>query len=180
MALTFDPVTLPFRLDEWGTIRGLPLCVAVLVWHPDGGHLATVTRKEDGSKVCLPGGKCDYRDFGMMGRCPATQDILRRAAARELREETGLDVPTQAFAFLWGTSDYADGKKFTATMWAMPGDHLTRDIKGEPGTEALWLTPACLASGPEDYLTKYPKAGAFPDYYRKLFTAIGVRSDGAW
>ena len=182
-AVTYNPMTLPTFMEDWGTLGGKNVCVAVLLWHPYGGSLATVTRKDDGNKACLPGGKCDTRDYAARGRCPRTREVLAAAAARELCEETGVDRAMDSFAFLWGTSDYGDGTKFTATMWAMPRDDATFEqtvnLKGEEGTRAMWLTPAALVVDthvrPDGHCI-YPASGAFPDYYRKLFDAIGVRS----
>jgi len=47
------------------------LCVNTLIWHPDrGGRVLLVSRKDDRTKFCLPGGKVDPADWGERGLPP--------------------------------------------------------------------------------------------------------------
>lgn len=66
----------------------IPVCVCVVVLD-DEGNVATSARRHDHNAWGLPGGKLDPVDGD-----PTTdlQNTLLRAALRELREETGLQV----------------------------------------------------------------------------------------
>jgi 8-oxo-dGTP pyrophosphatase MutT (NUDIX family) len=68
-----------------------PICVAVVVWN-DKGHIATSARRHDHNSWGLPGGKVEPQDGDADDLKNELELVLRRAAIRELHEETGLIV----------------------------------------------------------------------------------------
>lgn len=75
----------------------IPVCVCVVALDADG-NVATSARRHDHNAWGLPGGKLDPEDGDPVTDLQAT---LLRAAQRELREETGLQVDISDLAPLY-------------------------------------------------------------------------------
>jgi 8-oxo-dGTP pyrophosphatase MutT (NUDIX family) len=122
----------------------LPQAAVVLVWRPDGTILG-VSRPDDPTAFTLPGGHVDE------GEDPAA------AAARELREETGVELSELVQVF----QGVSDGTLCTAFEGkAVPLEEFApRD--GEKGI-VKWCTPRELLDGP------------FGEYNRLLFLRTGI------
>jgi len=134
--------------DRNGVLRLVEECVAVLTWSPDGRLLA-VSRHDDWTKFTLPGGKVDEKD-----RVGSRLETLRRAARRELLEETGLYASELEPVF----ADYDVGRHFTTTFWA---NQVLGEISTEEPHAVRWAPPSVILRGP------------FGGFYQRMFTAIG-------
>jgi ADP-ribose pyrophosphatase YjhB (NUDIX family) len=138
--------------DRYGNLRLVEECVAVLAWAP-GGRLLAVSRHDDWSKYTLPGGKVDEKD-----RVADRLETLRRAARRELVEETGLDTDVLEPVF----ADYDVGRHYSTVFWApRPFGEIRTD---EPHV-VRWVPPSVILAGP------------FGGFYQRMFATLG-RSDG--
>lgn len=125
------------------------------------GLILSVSRKGDGTKYGLPGGKTEGSEL------PFT------AAIRETLEETGVKVNYGMFVFQRvEPATKPDGEDFYAYCF------YATEWEGEPknleGTEVKWLTPAELTS---------PEHGAFHDYntktleaFRKLYPRVELKN----
>lgn len=94
--------------------RGWNLVVAVHYFNPEKpGDLVIVSRKEDRTKFCTPGGKVDPCDWDGLEMIEGNAEVAcRRAAAREAREEAGLliDDPERDLERVLGTPCFGDGR----------------------------------------------------------------------
>lgn len=148
--------------------------VNILLWNGEK-ELLVVSRKEDSTKFCLPGGKVDLNDFDDYYRARyykfydlPTPDlsVLRRAASRELKEETGVYVrpddlqPVFTQKHIWRDTEYE-----CTCFWAMC-KMLPEVTAVEPDTWVGWR--------PWGQLTQEDK-NPFYEYMIPLFKAIGVR-----
>lgn len=134
-------------------------CVTVLVTDRQGRVLC-VSRPWTTDKFTLPGGHVDPEDY--VG-CSRHEDGLRRAAVRELREETGITAsPDSLVRVFSGLDGHRVGRKRRnwVTAFAAP------EWSGRPWTiEPLvikWANPALVMRGPHG------------DYCTRLFRALGV------
>ena len=129
----------------------------MLTWCPKGKLLA-VSRHDDWTKFTLPGGKVDAKD-----RVGSRLETLRRAARRELNEETGLDADVLEPVF----ADYDHGEReapharqhphYTTVLWAAecPGSIWTT----EPHV-VQWASPSVILDGP------------FGPFYARMFASL--------
>lgn len=119
----------------------MPRTVAVLVFRQEDGKVLGVSRKNDVSKFSLPGGHVE---------CGETDE---EAAARELKEETGLDVVGLRAV----CEAVCDGTYCTT---------FEGEVSGEVHTEETgvvkWCRPSELAYGP------------FGGYNQALFNKVGI------
>lgn len=144
-------------------LAGRWLCVNVLVWHPTEKDLCcVVSRKDDRTKFCLPGGKVDPSDWPteMSGDPEVVMATCRKAACREAREESGLIVKPEDLVLLLGSSCFQDGRmhgRYAACF-------LAKAFTGELGTsepiDVKWGRPQEAIAGP------------FGDLYRRLFARL--------
>lgn len=144
-----------FIRDKYGEQRPVLLCAAAIVWN-DRRQLLTVSRKDDSTAFTLPGGKVDDEDFGLPGRSVSTYEASKRAAARELLEETGVRATDLEIVF----EDYDTGDHYTKTFWVKQTEGKVRT--DEPHV-VRWSSPGALLDSP------------FADYYRRLFKELGIR-----
>lgn len=130
------------QLDQ--LIEQMPKAACVLVWREDGKILA-VSRPDDPDAFTLPGGGVD------------PGEVFEQAAARELKEETGLDAINLRPVF-GGIETESEEDHIT---WVYEGD-----ISGEFGTEETgriaWVNPSVLVEGP------------FGQFNKQLFDKLGV------
>lgn len=142
--------------DKYGQRRRVLECVAVLLVNDEEDRLLTVSR---GDKETLPGGKVDPEDREIAhGK---RERYTRYAAARELREETGVEIELQDLRLVFEDYDVAD--HYTATFIAkFQGGTIWTDEKHT----IQWSPPAVILDGP------------FGDYYRRLFEALRRCSTG--
>lgn len=123
--------------------ESLPRAACVLIVSDDGMVLA-VSRKNDPTDLGLPGGKVD----------PGEDD--ETAAARELKEETGLIADRLKKVFVETDST----GYLTTTFFA--------EVSGEINTKESgvirWVKPSVLMQG------------TFAEYNRKLFKRVGITS----
>jgi 8-oxo-dGTP pyrophosphatase MutT (NUDIX family) len=123
--------------------ESLPRAACVLIVSDDGMVLA-VSRKNDPTDLGLPGGKVD----------PGEDD--ETAAARELKEETGLIADRLKKVFVETDST----GYLTTTFFA--------EVSGEINTKESgvirWVKPSVLMQG------------TFAEYNRKLFKRVGIAS----
>jgi ADP-ribose pyrophosphatase YjhB (NUDIX family) len=133
-------------IDKHGKWRLVLECVAVLLVNEAEDRLLTVSR---GTGETLPGGKVDSTDREQ-------ESYLAFAAARELREETGVDVPAEDLTYAFEDFDENDHYT-TAFLVKFPGG----SIETSESHVIRWSTPKDILAGP------------FGSYYRKLFKELG-------
>lgn len=123
-------------------IDGMPKAACVLIWQD--GKILAVSRPDDPDAFTLPGGGLD------------PGESFAQAAARELKEETGLDAIN--LRPVYGGIEDSDEDHIT---WVFEGD-----IDGVFGTEETgriaWVTPSVLVDGP------------FGEYNKRLFDQLGI------
>jgi len=120
-----------------------PTLKAVAVLIPSNNGILSVSRRNRPDQYALPGGKCDKNEG------------FRQAAQRELREETGVDLPLSAFEPVY----LAQCGKFEVMTYYVKYDGF--EIPGlsgpvEKGIFVSWATKEQLSNGP------------FGDYNREL------------
>lgn len=155
-----DPVKRVFAYSLLHRLRprGLKLsvCVRVKAMIHEEYCVLAVTRKMDSHlliaerKVCFPGGHVDLEDHQpVQGFMTQMEGMLRRAAERELLEETGLKAEC--------TMTYADVDE-CGTLCVMHVAYLrnAQELKAEDGTVRLWLPV-------DDFM----KRCAWPAYYKR-------------
>ena len=100
-------------------LRNKQLCVNTLVRHPvDKDLYCVVSRKDDRTKFCFPGGKVDPGDWpsptSMAANNAGAESIIMSAcvagAVRETREESGLVVLPKDLVFIMGSCCFLDGQ----------------------------------------------------------------------
>jgi 8-oxo-dGTP pyrophosphatase MutT (NUDIX family) len=120
----------------------------VLLWKPTGEVLA-VTRRQDPSQLCLPGGKCE------------TQEEFRACAVRETFEETGIEVPEDDL--LWQLRDFCESfpdgpNDHDVVAFSAPWqESWGQVVQCEPGIEPRWVT-----------FDQLIQASAMPRYNKRL------------
>jgi 8-oxo-dGTP pyrophosphatase MutT (NUDIX family) len=128
----------PIKVGE-PDFTGLPEAACCLVVNDDGLLLA-VSRKDDATQFGLPGGKVDKPESPI------------EAAARELKEETGLVAISLVPVFSW-----SDGEYLTHTYLTTVEGEIRTHEKGVVD----WVHPDVLLRGP------------FGTYNRLLFGKMG-------
>jgi 8-oxo-dGTP pyrophosphatase MutT (NUDIX family) len=129
------------KAEEEATLQNEKQAACCLILS-DNGRVLAVSRKDDPTAFGLPGGKVEQ------GETPA------QAAARELREETGLIATSLRRIFV-----DKDSTGYTTTTFAT-------QVKGEINTSesgvVRWVTPDVLFAGP------------FGDYNKRLWMKLGL------
>lgn len=144
----------------------------ILVWN-DYKELLVVSRKDDNTKFTLPGGKVDLCDFDDYYRTEYYKsytlkspdlNTLRRAASRELKEETSVFIrPDDLQPVFTSKHDWKD-YVYECTSFFGISDQEPRAI--EPGTWVGWRSPEQLVD---------PAKNPFYNFMVELFESIGVR-----
>lgn len=139
----------------------IPVCVAVVLWDHQG-RVATTARRHDPNSWGLPGGKIEPQDGGTAQGLDAT---LRRAAARELREETGVEVSPDDLTLIYAgvCKDESGGGHRDSITFTFEGPHFDEvpeliSAEGEP--EARWNEWEVLLNG------------AFSDYNQRVYNTV--------
>lgn len=136
----------------------IPVCVAVVLWDHQG-RVATTARRHDPNSWGLPGGKIEPQDGDTQLGLDAT---LRNAAARELREETGVVVGPEDLTLVYAgvCQDQSGGGDPDSITFTFEAPHFEEvpDLNSEDGEpEVRW--------NEWDVLTE---DGAFSDYNSRV------------
>jgi len=117
----------------------VPICVAVVL-HNHDGKVATTARRHDPNSWGLPGGKVDPEDGDLIFDLDNT---LRRAAVRELAEETGVVYQPEELTLVYAgvCTDESGGGNPDSITFTFEGPDRTfeptlKAPEGEP--EARW------------------------------------------
>jgi 8-oxo-dGTP pyrophosphatase MutT (NUDIX family) len=124
----------------------LPLAVGVLALQQN--FVLVVPRKNDPTAFGLPGGKVDPSDGDLAP--PTFGDTLRRAAVRELREETGITLdPSQLEFFYQGVCPGgADGVAYWMVTLKVRGELNLNPVPQSGEGAAQWGSWSMLLNGP--------------------------------
>lgn len=116
--------------------EGAPVPIVRVVVRNDAGQVLMLLRKENtagAGQWCLPGGKVDYGE------------TAEDAAARELREETGLAWESGNFAFFQDSLPLVPGGMHCINLYFL-AQATGRVEVNEESLEARWFDPASLNS----------------------------------
>ena len=143
---------------------GIPVAATVVLLRDgtDGPEVLMIERPDRGSFAgawVFPGGKLDPGDAGPADDAAAPEEAdARRAAVRETREETGLQIAASALVTLscW---DPPPGAPLRIRTWFFLAEAPDGELRLEPGeaVAAQWLRPAAALEGQaRGELTLYP------------------------
>lgn len=138
----------------------IPICVCVVVYNTTG-QIATVARRHDHEKWGLPGGSIEPEDGDVVSDLNAT---LRRAAVRELFEETGIEVSAEELLEVYTgvCKDQSGGDDPDSITFAFASPRPCTGLKtreGEP--PARWQEWESIT-----------KEGSFHDFNRRIYDAV--------
>lgn len=156
--ITMDDVT-PFEAH----LNARRLCVNTIIWHPTNKSLCCiVSRKDDRTKFCFPGGKVDDADWPRdMAVLPeAVMAACRAGAVRETREECGLVVKPEDLEFVMGSSCFQDGRMHGRYAACFVAKAFTGELGTSEPIDVKWGRPAEVLAGP------------FGDLYRRVFAKM--------
>lgn len=124
----------------------LAVTTLILDWRDDGIYVLAVTRKDQSNLWCLPGGKVEV------------DEELAEAAARELREETGVWVdPSRHLVPVYTALD-SGNYICTTYMLSGPLEENNFKLKPEKGMSVDWISLRHLMAN-----------SPFTDYYDRMF-----------
>lgn len=135
--------TMTFRSSQTAD-KDLPKAVTLLLLKD--GKVLSVSRKDNPKDLGLPGGKVD------------SGETLLQAAARELKEETGVDAMSVTHVFE-AVSSSGEYYSYTFQVMAWEGE----PYSVEDGIVA-WVDPEVLIAPSQ----------MFSDYNKALFTHVGL------
>lgn len=170
-ASTSDPhVTMDGVTPHEAYLAGRWLCVNTIVWHPtDKSLCCIVSRKDDRTKFCFPGGKVDPVDWPSSTDAQTTPEVVMSAclagAVRETREECGLIVKSRDLVFVMGSSCFQDGRMHGRYAACFVAKAFTGELGTPEPIDVKWGRPAEAVAGP------------FGDLYRRVFAKLGVSFD---
>lgn len=123
---------------------------AIITAKEDKNKFIAVHRKENPELVCFPGGKLD-----------PSEDIVK-AVAREVLEETGLNIPVEKFMPIYvGVCEGA--KEYWVTVFWTEIDFIEELISPEPEMKPCWTNK-------KDFMEKT----AFPIFNGNVFKNIDI------
>ena len=122
------------------------VCVALI----RDGKLLVISRKDNPNDFGLPGGKVDEDD-----------ETVSMAAARELKEETGIDIPWYDMMHVWTGTEKYQGNAIECYFFMVMRDD------GQVPTQQPGEGQLKWASSWHTVM-----AGSFGGYYRELLHAV--------
>lgn len=127
----------------------IPAATVVLLRDADAGPEILMLRKNSkiafGGMWVFPGGRIDDEDFvnGVSEEETARNDAARVAAARESKEEAGIDLDTDAFVwFAHWTPPPSTPKRFATWFYAARATEQTIEIDGGEIEDHRWIRAA--------------------------------------
>lgn len=146
--------------------KGWNLVVAVHYFDPENkARLVIVSRKDDRTKFCTPGGKVDPCDWNGIERTAENAELAcRRAACREALEEAGLviDDPERDLERVLGTPCFGDGRLHHRFAVQYVAKKATPTMKTFEPIDVRWGRKKDVVSGP------------FGDVYSMVYAKLGI------
>lgn len=144
--------------------KGLNLVVAVHYFNPEKpGDLVIVSRKDDRTKFCTPGGKVDPGDWdGLERTAENAEKACLAAAVREAREEAGLLIEPQDLHRVLGTPCFGDGRLHHRFAVQYMAERATATMRTDEPIDVRWGRK------------KHVVAGPFGDVYRMVYEKLGI------
>ena len=135
--------------DELRTLNPPPAGLVLVWWQ---GFIVAVSRRNNAEDLNLPGGKLKPYELASVG------------AARELAEETGLELPAHRLTLVYTRDTGTPSGRMAHVFSVALTDSVPRKLIAETGLTARWVRPERLLR----------KECSFRDFNAAMFESLGI------